>query len=242
MRIRLAPLLLLFAVFGMAPLSHAQTPASTSHIVYTFSHPQLQPARYTITIDESGSGQFVSQPGVSQPSSAPSDQSDDMAENAGDVSPAPLDRPIHLDRTLSEELFRYARDHSFFNTDCSTRRNNLAFTGNKTFSYTGPDGHGSCSFVWAADSQLQRLSNQLEAVAFTLEIGRRLNVEVQHDPLGLDAELASLQDAVNDRRASDLRNIAPELQTIAEDQQVMERARKRALALLSYSENPQKRN
>jgi hypothetical protein len=139
-------------------------------------------------------------------------------------------------------LFGYARTHSFFATHCASAQTNLAFTGNKTLTYSGPDGSGSCTFVWAGDPALQRIVDQLGAVAFTLEEGRRLDVEVRHDRLGLDAELEALQEAVKDRRASDLPNIAEELHAIADNQQVMDRARKRALALLAHSETSQKRN
>lgn len=201
-----------------------------ARIVYTFDHPQLQPAHYTITIDETGTGHFESTPGA-----AASDEDDP-------VRPAPVNRDIRLDDGLRADLFRYGRSHDFFGGRCERKGSALAFTGNKTLAYTGPDGHGSCAFVWAADPVLQRLTDQLNAVAFTIEIGRRLDVEVQHDRLGLDSELSTLQDAVKDRRASDLPNIAAELQTIATDQQVMDRARKRALALLSSSESPQKSN
>jgi hypothetical protein len=202
----------------------------TARIVFTFEHPQLQPARYTIAIDENGTGHFASQPG-------PVD-----AYASDEVVPAPVDRDIRIDESLRAGLFSYARAHSFFAARCDKANAGLAFTGNKTLAYTGTDGEGTCRFVWAADPVLQRLTDQLNAVAFTIEIGRRLNVEVQHDRLGLDSELASLQDAIKDQRASDLPNIATELQAIAGDQQVMDRARKRAVALLSRCDYPQKRN
>ncbi|HEX3663037.1 MAG TPA: hypothetical protein VHU89_16490 [Acidobacteriaceae bacterium] len=223
---RLHPALLSFValVLVAGPLA-AQAPA---HIAYTFEHPQLQPSRYTITIDENGTAHFISQPGLPQ--------RDD------DVFPAPIDRSIHIDNDLRDGLFRYARTHSYFATDCNRHQSNLAFTGHRTLAYAGPDGQGSCAFIWAGDPVLQHLVDQLGAVALTIEIGRRLDVEVRHDRLGLDAELESLQDAVKDRRASDLPNIAEQLQTIAEDQQVMIRARKRAVALLSRCETEQKSN
>jgi hypothetical protein len=205
----------------------AQTPA---RIVYTFDHPQLQPSRYTITIDENGAGHFASEPGPADPDG-----------NDG-VYPAPVDRDIRIDDSLRAGLFTYARAHGFFGARCDRGNSGLAFTGNKTFTYVGADGHGTCAFVWAGDAVLQRLTDQLNAVAFTIEIGRRLDVEVRHDRLGLDSELASLQDAIKDQRASDLPNIATELQAIAGDQDVMDRARKRALALLSRCDVPQKRN
>ena len=230
--------LLLSLLLTLAPARlTAQTPAPTqappsptpARIVYTFDHPQLQPSHYTITIDETGAGRFASQPGP-------------VSDSSDGVLPAPVDRPIQLDDSLRASLFHYARAHNFFQTHCTRLQSSLAFTGNKTFSYTGPDGAGSCSFVWAADPALQNISDQLGSVAFTIEEGRRLNVEFRHDRLGLDAELESLQDAVKDRRAAGLPNIADQLHAIAEDQRVMDRARKRALALLSRCESPQKPN
>ncbi|HEX4006723.1 MAG TPA: hypothetical protein VHX60_11150 [Acidobacteriaceae bacterium] len=204
---------------ALAPsLASAQAPA---RIVFTFAHPLLQPASYSITIDESGSGHFASQPG-----SAATDPSDS-------VLPAPVDRSIRLDATLRATLFAYARSHAFFNDRCDRGKSGLAFTGNRTLTYSGPDGHGTCAFVWTANPTLQSLVDQLGAVAFTLEIGRRLDVEEQHDRLALDSELASLQDAVKDRRAGDLPNIAHQLQAIANDPNVMDRARKRAQSLLA---------
>lgn len=235
MRIPISFPLLSFVLVGCTLPAAAQGPAAIqtlaqAHIVYTFENPQLQPARYSITIQEDGAGHFVSQPGT-----APTDSTDD-------VFPAPIDREIRLDESLRTQLFSYARTHKFFQGTCDRGKGNLAFTGKKTLSYTGSDGQGSCSFVWAGDPVLQSISDDLVSVALTLEFGRRLSVEVRHDRLGLDAELASLEDAVKDRRAVDLPNIAPELQTIATDQDVMERARKRALGLLSKCDSAPNRN
>jgi hypothetical protein len=232
---RLHSVLLLLLLSAPALCVAAQSPATNpspaagAQIVFTFEHPQLQPARYTFTIDESGQGRFTSTPG-------------NAATGDDDLVPIPMDRAVRLDPAFAAGLFQYARAHNFFDTRCSNERTHLAFTGNKTIAYSGPDGKGSCSFVWAADPALQSLSDRLGGVAFTLEIGQRLDLEVQHDRLGLDAELQGLQDAVKDHRADGLANIAPQLQTIADDQQVMNRARKRAIALLSSCEAPQKRD
>lgn len=210
-----------------AASQNAASPGAAPHIDFTFEHPQMQPSRYTITVNESGAGHYVSQPGAAS--------SDD------DVLPAPVDRPIQLDSALTADLFRYARGHNFFAVRCNNDHGRLAFTGNRTLAYSGPDGQGSCSFVWAADPALERLSDQLGAVALTLEIGRRLDVELRHDRLGLDAELQSLEDAAKDHRAEDLANIAGQLHAIADDQEVMNRARKRAQTLVNACEAASKR-
>lgn len=220
---------LLLAAAGTlaAAQSHPSAPAAaqlsaavpSAHIVYTFHHPELQPSRYTITIDESGLGHFTSQAGA-----VPANDTDQ-------VYPAPLDRQIHIDPVLLSSLFSYARGHDYFNENCE-RRGRLAFVGDKTITYIGPDGRGSCAFVWASDPALQRLSDQLNAVAFTLEIGRRLSVEMHYYPLSLYSELASLESALEEQRAGDLANIASQLRYIAADQDFMDRVRRRAVTLL----------
>ena len=98
--------------------------------------------------------------------------------------------------------------------------------------YSGPDGNGSCTFNWSRDQQIMKVADDLIAVAFTLEEGRRLTVEHEHNRLGLDAELAELQEAVKGGRAQQIQNIASQLEAIASDEKVMERARLRARQLL----------
>lgn len=235
MRIRFVPVFLAVALAtGTLTAQTRQTapvPAQISdsvgsgRIVYTFDQPALQPPHYTITLAENGMGRFVSVAGA-----PPADGSSE------EVYPAPMDREIRVDPALLADLFRYARSHRYFNGDCN-KHGHLAFTGNKTMTYLGPDGRGSCAFVWASDPELQQLSDRLNAVALTLEIGRRLDVEMHHYPLGLDAELESLENAVKEEQASDLPNIAPELQSIASDQDVMDRVRRRATALLNSCED-----
>ena len=228
MRIPTVPVVIALVFVAAGAPAQTQGGAPLAHITYIFEHPQLQPSQYTISVDETGAGRFTSRPGP--------------AEASDDVMPAPMDRPILLDDALRSTLFSYARSHNFFDTNCTTAKTNMAFTGNKTLSYSGPDGKGSCKFVWAADPALQRITDDLGAVAYTLEEGRRLGVEALHDRLGLDAELSDLQDAFKDHRASDLSSIADELRAIAENQQVMERARKRAVSLLAHCQNRQRSN
>ena len=227
MRFPSLPSLLLLLFLAVPALTSAQTPAAPASIVFTFEHPQLQPSQYTLTFDETGAGHFTSKPGPD-------------TDAGDDVMPSPLDRPIRLDDPLRSDLFGYAREHSFFATRCATTQTSLAFTGDKSLTYTGPDGSGSCKFVWAGDPALQHMVDDLESVAFTLEEGRRLDIEVLHDRLGLDAELETLQDAVRDRRALDLANIADQLRAVAGDQRVMDRARKRAMDLLARSRKAEK--
>ncbi len=201
--------------------------AITSQIRFSFEHPQLNPGSYILLIREDGSGHYQANP---VPAPAPKD--------AEGLPPAPVTaaskgRDIVIRDPLLSAFFQTAHSHHFFAIACDAPENHVAFTGKKTVNYAGPDGHGECTYNWSRDQQLNQLANDLMAVAYTIEVGRRLAVEQTHDRLGLDAELEGLQEAVKDHRALELENISPELQSIADDEAVMNRARKRAQALLN---------
>lgn len=197
----------------------AQQP-TTAHIRFIFENPQLQPASYVLDINEDGTGHFQSKPGSAT-----------FADSEG-IAPQPVTADIKIDEPLRGRLFKIARSHNYFNVACESTKSKVAFTGKKALQYTGPDGKGSCTFNWSKDQELMKIADDLIAVAFTLEEGRRLTVEHEHNRLGLDAELEQLQDAVKAGRAQQIQNIAPQLQAIAADDSILARARLRARQLL----------
>lgn len=205
--------------FGAALAAAAQQPA-TAHIRFIFENPQLQPANYVLDINEDGTGHFQSKPGSA------------TFTDSESIAPQPVAAGIKIDEPLLGTLFKTARSHNYFNVACESTKSKVAFTGKKALQYTGPDGNGSCTFNWSHDQQLMKIADDLIAVAFTLEEGRRLTVEHEHNRLGLDEELQQLQDAVKSGRAQQIQNIAPQLQAIAADESVLSRARQRARQLL----------
>jgi hypothetical protein len=217
-----AAAVLALALSQAAPLSSGLAAAHPAEIHFSFEHPQLDPASYTLIIREDGTGHYKSTPG-------PSNSSADV------VASAPLDRDITVRDPLLASLFRTARSNHLFAMECEAPDSHIAFSGKKTLAYTGSDGHGECTFNWSHDQQLNQLGNDLMAIAYTIYEGGRLAIEHVHSRLSLDSELENLQDAVKDRRALEIENIAPELQFIAADPAVMNRARNRARALLNGS-------
>jgi hypothetical protein len=73
----------------------------------------------------------------------------------------------------------------------------------------------------------------MQAIAATLEEGRRLELQHEHGRLSLDAELETLEGMVQNGQAAELGNIAPLLVAIVKDDAVLERAQKRARHLLA---------
>jgi hypothetical protein len=210
---------LVAAVFllGLAAIASAQqppAPADRAHIRFTVENPKAEPAAYSLEIYESGDGSY-SASAVDGPES----------RTAG--------KAIRIQAPLLTQLFKTARAEHFFAVSCESPQSHVAFTGKKTLAYAGPDGTGSCTFNYSRVRPLNDSAEMLMDVAYTLTVGARLNNEHLHDRLSLDSELEALQDAAKEHRALELENIAPELESIAGDDAVMERARTRARGLLS---------
>ena len=110
----------------------------------------------------------------------------------------------------------------------------VAFQGWKKLSYTGPEGQGSCTFNYSKDKDMQALGDALIGVAETLREGARLEILLQHDPLGLDKEMEYLTEATKDGRMRQTCAIREILERLEGDQEVLERVRKRAHALLTH--------
>jgi len=209
-----------FFTLFVAGAAFAQSPAapvSRAHIQFTVENPQLEPARYSLEIYENGAGRYTAT----------------YTAANGDSAALPVDRAIRVHDPLLSHLFETARAHHFFAEECQAPHSHVAFTGKKTLAYTGPDGAGICIFNYARDNAINQAANNLMSVAYTLAVGAQLQREHRYDRLSLDAELGALQDMVRDGQALEVENIAPELESIANDDDVMNRARERARALLA---------
>lgn len=206
---------LLVFLFAAAPILAQQT---QGQFTFKYNNPRLDPGSYTLTVGEAGEGHFHSEPGT--------------AVQTNEVLLPPSDRNIHLSPALTTQIFSTARQMHFFAMSCEDGKGKIAFQGTKTLVYEGQDGHGSCEFNWSKDPHIQKLAEQMIAVATTLTAGRRLEEEHLHDRLGLDQELENLSRMVANGQAAEISNISDTLQSIAEDEAVISRVRRQAKALL----------
>ena len=183
-----------------------------------YENPKLQPPKYVVTVGEDGSGHYRSEAG------GPTDGQSMASE--------PLDRPIHISKALRDTMFAAARKNKLFAFSCDDGGKNIAFQGTKTLEYEGPEGKGSCMYNWSKNAQIDKLTDQFEAMAATLDEGSKLEREYEHGRLSLDSEMETLEQMVHDGRAIELENIAPMLQTLAGDEAVLQRVQRRARAML----------
>jgi hypothetical protein len=190
----------------------------SAQIRFTYENPKLQPPKYVVTVGEDGSGHYRSEAGGTT--------------DGQSMTSEPLDRPIHISKALRDGMFAAARKNKLFASSCDDGGKNIAFQGTKTLEYEGPEGKGSCMYNWSKNAQIDKLTDQFEAMAATLDEGSKLQRQYEHGRLSLDSEMEILDQMVHDGRAIELENIAPILQTLAGDEAVLQRVQRRARAML----------
>jgi hypothetical protein len=118
--------------------------------------------------------------------------------------------------------------------NCETKSKHLAQTGVKSIAYARPgsDVWASCTFNYSDDKDLMEAVAAFQAIAETIQLGEKLEHTHRFDRLGLDAQLEFLTAEAKEGRAIELGNIAPVLQSIVEDERVIDRARRKAARLL----------
>ena len=215
--------LLAAAVFALLSFGvHAQDGSEAGAVVVDFTNPGISPSHWTLTLHRDGSGHFHSERG--DPSPAVSQEAD--APN--------VDRELQLTADYAGHVFQIAQRHNWFNQECESRMK-VAFQGWKKLSYQGPEGHGSCTFNYSQDKEIQALGDSLVGVAETVREGARLEMLLQHDRLGLDRETEYLTDGAKDGRMQQICAIREILERLAEDPEVLDRVRKRARFLLAHA-------
>ncbi|HKN22934.1 MAG TPA: hypothetical protein VJX73_16030 [Terracidiphilus sp.] len=209
----------LLAVGGPVAATGQAPSAADPTFQLDFSNSGLSPSQWTLTLRPDGSGHFRSQ--AAKPT-------DDAKQ---DIVPPAVDRDIQVSAAYAGRVFAAAERHKWFKEPCESHLK-VAFQGWKTLTYSGPQGQGSCTFNYSKDKEIENLGESLEAVAETILEGARMELLLQHDRLGLDAEMEFLVEAVDDGRAQQVCVIREILEQLAQDETVLERVRKRARMLL----------
>jgi hypothetical protein len=207
----------------LAGVADAAPEDSPAQIRFTYENARLQPAKYVLIIHADGSGHYSSEPGT-----APLEQGQSWPTR-------PEDREIAISKSTRDALFSAARQARYFSGSCDDGGDKIAFQGKKTLEYEGPDGRGSCTYNWSTSKQIQLITSKSESIALTLEEGQKLQTQHEHARLSLDPELEFLDHMVREGSALELENIAPVLSAIAADDEVLQRARRRASSLLDMA-------
>ena len=229
MRLSLMRLAVLAGFLAAADLAaqvvHQPTPVerpSGSYMVFKFDWDQGRPwLKYTLSVDEAGNAHFE---GVGNPV----DSSDGDAYSEDFI----------MSDANREKVFQLAKKADFFRGDFETKQKNVAKTGQKTLEYHGQTSGGgpvattAATYNYSTNSDIQELTRFFQAVATTIDFGRKLAFQYRFDKLGLDARLNSLQEMQSSHFAEELQAIEPILHKIADDPNMMHINRVSAKQLL----------
>jgi hypothetical protein len=212
-------LLLALAAAILAPSMRGE-PGAVLQVDY--SNPHLIPAKWTLVLRPGGAAHFHSERG------------DMKSSEIHSIEPATIDRDLRLGGDFTARVFdTMARQN--LNHGCESHLK-VAFQGTKKFTYSGPEGEEEkCEFNYSKNRDIQTLGDQFIAVASTIIEGARLELLLQHDPLGLDHEMEFLLEGSRDGRLQQLCAIRGILQKVQDDPSVMEHVRKQAGILLAQS-------
>jgi hypothetical protein len=216
---------------AFATTAAAQPPAAET-LTFHFERAALPVPEYTFTLHKDGSGTYTASYAAQVPSSK-------YAPTYPGVAAAPVTpttRPITLSPKTTALLFDRARSADNFRT-CESRLKNIADSGAKTITYTTAEGSAHCTYNFTENKAVAGITETFQGIAETLDEGREIDLKHRYDRLGLDRDLAILVDNVKEGRALEVATIAPVLQSLCDDMQVMDRVRKRAAGLLQASTN-----
>jgi hypothetical protein len=196
--------------------------ASDPVVRVDYSNPGLYPAQWTLVVHPDGSGHFLAEGG-----NKPNNESDM-------VLPAKVDRDVTLSSDFANRVFQTVHNKGIHSGKCESHLK-VAFQGTKKISYSGPDGEWGCEFNYSSVKEIQELGDSFVAVGSTLIEGARLELLLQHDPLGLDKAMQFIVEASDDGRMQQICTIRGILERLQDDPHVLERVRKRARILLARS-------
>jgi hypothetical protein len=207
-----ATLLLVFPLSAQQPAASAAQPSVTFDLDWGEGIPWQ---KYSITVQADGNTHFQGTP---------------ASEGAGDTDLFQQD--FIMSEANRSKIFDLAKKLNYFQGDFDSHLKKIAQTGNKTLQYTSANVHGSATYNWSQNADVQELTRLFVAIANTVDCGRKLAFQYRFDKLGMDTRLKELEGLKASHYAEELNAIAPILHKIADDPNMMHISRQTAQQLL----------
>jgi hypothetical protein len=209
---------LLVIAFLCVPAARAADPAT---IKFTLAFPASDPERYSISVTADGHGKYECSAKVSE-------ESDERETYQAEFELSPGGRA---------RVFDLASQSHFFAGKIDSGNRKLAFTGEKTLSYTDGQRSSSATYNFSNLAPVQQLTAFFQNLSATLEYGRHLTYFHRYQKLALDQELKRMEDQARNNELNELQAVQPVLQKILEDASVLNVVRARAERLLAMSKS-----
>ena len=196
---------------------------------FTFDRAGMEVSHYSIAVHADGSGTY-------EATALPVTLSNRYGSTPAVPAEERTHRALHLSGGGTAKVFAGAHALDLFRKICASKAKHVADTGRKVLAYEGPEGSGSCVYNYSDNNTVTALTEYFEGVAYTLDEARRLEFRHRYDRLGLDQEMATLVAQSDAGRAPELGTIAPVLESLVADGDLLERVRLRARSLLERAQ------
>ena len=214
---------MLLAVPQQAPSLPQET------ITFHFERPGLPVPVFTLTVHADGTAIYQASYRPEIPKYSP------YAATLAAQPDTQVTQNVTLTPATTARLFDEVRTTHDFANGCASKAKNIASSGKKTLTYAAGLQAATCTYDYTEDKTIYALTNTFQAIALTLDEGRKLEISHRYDRLALDPETEYLVGAVRAGSAVEVGLIAPVLRALADDPQVLERVRTRASELLAQS-------
>ncbi len=137
-----------------------------------------------------------------------------------------------------QKIFQLAKNTNYFQGNFDYPKK-IAQTGRKTLEYESPEVHGSVTYNWSENKDVQELTRIFLAIANTVDYGCKLAYQYRFDKLGMDKRVRELEQLQANGEVEELAAIEPILRKIADDPNLMRITRQSAKHLLKTIESPE---
>ena len=227
-RIRRPLLLALFLLAAGAP-ARAQDSSPVPgdelpSVTFTQAFPRSEPAYLSLRIDSAGHAFYESR------------------REAGEPDQLELGEPYRIQFVISpattRRIFALAESLRYFQGDWDFKKHRIADTGRKTLLYSDSSRSHQTTYNWSENRAVQELTDIFQGISNTQEAAFELNRLRRYDKLGLNHQLERMEDLVKNGWLRELQVIAPLLEKLANDREIMHIARQRAQRLLQAAAAP----
>ncbi len=221
--------LLLWAGSGLAlaqdssPAPDSASPAPPS-VTFTQAFPRAVPAYLSLRVDSARHAAYESR------------------REEGEPGQPELGEPYRVEFAISEvtarRIFALAESLHYFEGDWDFKKHRIADTGRKTLIYSDSTRTHQTTYNWSENHEVQELTDIFQGIASTQEAAYELDRLRRFDRLGLNSQLERMEELAKSGYLRELQVIAPLLEKLANDREIMNIARKRAQHLLQLAASP----
>ncbi len=197
-------------------------PAQAPTVIFKLSWDKGLPcSAYVFTVNENGATHFKG-------------TDNQIGTGEGDT----FEQDFTMSEANRQQIFQLAKATDYFQGQFESKTKNVAKTGAKTLEFHDGSRDTSATYNYSPNPNIQQLTRLFQAIATTIDYGRKLSFQYRFDKLGMDQRLKELVDLRASGMADEIQVIEPILRKIADDDDVMHVARLQAKQLLK-STNPE---